>query len=393
MRVAVVQTHPIQYFSPLWSAFAQSPGTTLKVFYLSTQGATEYHDEGFGKSVRWDLSLLDGYDHEFVPNIPATAHRVGSFWSLRNAAIVRALSNFKPDVCIVLGYEHAAKWLTYAWCRATGTPYIIRGESNNVIPRSGLKSIVKQAILRPLYSQASAVAAIGELNAEYSRSFGTAADRVVIAPYSVDGERFVAARDVSVGEARQRFGLPTDAVLALSSGKLIERKQPIELVRAFADIASAAPALHIVFLGDGPLRAALEAEIASHKLQSRVHILGFVNQTEVPLAYRACDFLVFPSVFDTWGVVVNEAMHTGLPVIATSHVGASADLVRDGETGSVISANDRRALAQALLSFANDTARRKRMGDAALARMRQWDLSATVRGFRAACERAIRDRT
>ena len=388
IRVAVVQTHPIQYFSPLWRGLAAEAGFDVRVFYLSRQGADTYQDVGFNVPVRWDLPLLQGHDAEFVPNLPASATNVSGFWSLCNIALVGALRRYAPDVCVVHGYEHAAKWLAYSWCMVTRTPYVIRGESNNLRPRGFVKSALRWTILHPLYGRASAVAAIGRLNAAYSIALGTARDRVVLAPYSVDDQRFSAACDVPVKDARARFGLPGDGILILVSGKLIDRKQPLLALEAFRSIATDVPSAHLAVLGEGTLRPAIEREAARIGLGQRVHLLGFVNQTDVPLVYRACDFLVFPSLEDTWGLALNEAMHVGLPAIVSDRVGAAPDLIVEGETGFIVRADDVSGIANAMRVLASNDELRRRCGMAAQLRAAHWGMAATVRGMRDACELA-----
>jgi glycosyltransferase involved in cell wall biosynthesis len=392
LRVAVVQTHPIQYFSPLWAKLARREGVELRVFYLSDHGATPYHDAGFGSDVKWDVPLLRDHDHRMVANVPRGASAVRGFFSLRNLGLPRELSRFGPDVCIVLGYEHLAKWIAYAWCVLSGTPYVIRGESNDLPRRSAWRRLAKAAVLGPLYRHAGAVSAIGTLNARYSRGYGARGDRVVVAPYSVDGTRFERALDLSVTDARTTLGLPLNATLALFCGKLIPKKRPLETVRAFARAAASRPALHLAIAGDGPLKQAVAAEAARLGVADRVHFLGFINQQELPLAYRACDFLVLPSALEPWGLVVNEAMHCGITAIVSDQVGAAADLALDGAAALVVPVDDVEALAQAIALLADDRDLRVKMSRAAHARIAEWSIDQTVEGILAACSVARGER-
>ena len=152
---------------------------------------------------------------------------------------------------------------------------------------------------------------------------------------------------------RARWGVPQDAVVVLFCAKLQPWKRPHDLVRAFAKAAGANG--YLVFVGDGPLRLDLESESASLGISERVRFVGFVNQSGLPEVYTASDVLVLPSGYEAFGVVVNEAMLCGCPVIVSDSVGAGFDLVREGETGFVFPTGDVEALStllrEALQSF------------------------------------------
>jgi glycosyltransferase involved in cell wall biosynthesis len=198
-------------------------------------------------------------------------------------------------------------------------------------------------------------------------------------PFAIDNERFAAGARFGSGERnalRARYGIAQDRVVIGFSGKLVDRKDPRTLLEAFGLMGHRDRAA-LAFIGDGPLRASLEAAAPEG-----VHFVGFVNQADLPRHYAMCDLLALPSVFEPRGLVVNEAMACGLPVIASDRIGAVGDLVRDGENGFVFPAGDARALAERLDRIVGDDALRARMAARSREIIAGWSFDAEVEGVR-----------
>ena len=158
-------------------------------------------------------------------------------------------------------------------------------------------------------------------------------------------------------------------------------------MRAFAQ--ADIPGSYLIFAGEGPLRKAIEEEAQVLGVAHRARFLGFVNQSRLPAVYRATDILVLPSEYDAFGVVVNEAMLCGCPVIVSDRVGARHDLVQEGETGFVYPCGDVRALAQIFREVLPDRERLRRMGEAARKRVKTWSPKENVEAFVQAVEKAV----
>jgi glycosyltransferase involved in cell wall biosynthesis len=151
----------------------------------------------------------------------------------------------------------------------------------------------------------------------------------------------------------------------------------MDAIRAVEQAIASGSKVHLVMVGDGPLRAECESYAKSRNLP--VTFAGFFNQKAMPSAYAASDILVMTSVRDeTWGLVVNEAMAAGIPAIVSDKVGCAPDLVLPGKTGSVYSAGDHGALASIIADYAGDRARARTEGAAANARVQQYSLDAAV---------------
>jgi glycosyltransferase involved in cell wall biosynthesis len=357
LRLGFLTSHPIQYQAPLFRELASRPDVDLTVFFCCDRGAARYHDKGFQTSVKWDVPLLDGYRHVFLPNW----RRSGTpdrFTGLFNPSIVRHLMRERFDGIVVHGWGHATNWVAFAAARATGTPLFIRGEANGLAEPSGARGVTKRIVLRTLFKRATGALAIGSLNSAFYQMYGVSQSRIHFAPYAVDNQRFRAAAVSLRGDRariRRSHGIAEDATVFLFCGKLIPAKRPLDVVEAARLLPEGASNTYVVFAGDGPLRSDLEARIARVGLVN-VTLAGFRNQNELPELYTAADALVLPSAFEPWGLVINEALNFGLYVIASDRVGAGPDLIADPQLGARYPAGDTSALAGAMTAFASRAA-------------------------------------
>jgi glycosyltransferase involved in cell wall biosynthesis len=230
---------------------------------------------------------------------------------------------------------------------------------------------LKKWMVRRIFSLGSGIMVSSTGGVEHLKSLGFSADRIFLVPTAVDNDWWTAMADtVDRGAVRAAWKIPDDASVALFCAKLQLWKGPRDLLEAFAK--ANVPNSYVVFAGDGPERANLERRAAELGIADRARFLGFVNQTQLPSTYRAADLFVLPSLFEPFGLVVNEAMLCGLPVAVTDRVGARFDLVRQNENGFVFPAGDVEALASILRQILPDAEKRRRMGAAAKSRMEMW---------------------
>lgn len=341
-RLAVVISHPTQYYGPWFRQIAAVPDLELRVFYLWDFGVADRIDRQFGRCVRWDTDLLSGYPHEFVPNLsrnPGTHH----FRGLHNPTLGASLRAFAPDAILVFGYAYRTHLSLFLRRPA---PLIFRGDSHLLgRPRP---SWPRRVLLSRLFARCASVTYTGLANRDYFRAFGVPEARLHFAPHCVDAARFARTPLVERDTAalRQRLDLG-DRRVVLFAGKFLPAKQPLGLLEAFIALAPRDAAL--VFAGDGEQRAELEARAAAHP-GCIVRFMPFANQSEMPARYALADLFVLPSrgLYETWGLAVNEAMHLGVPCLVSDRVGCQRDLVSDGETGWVFPAAQPGALAATL---------------------------------------------
>ena len=370
-RLAVVLSHPVQYYSPWFQWLRAHTPLEFRVFYLWQFGVTAQRDPQFGRSFKWDVDLLSGYEHEFVPNLardPGTHH----FRGLNNPALPARLAAWRPDAVLLFGYNWLSHQRALWWARRRGLPLVFRGDSH--LLGRGRPPWPQRLLLRLLYRQFAAFATVGLANHDYFRALGVPEARLFFAPHSVDHARFNphdATTRLAAAELRTALGLAGKRVV-LFAGKLQAAKQPVELLRAFLDAATGADAL--VFVGDGPLKGELEA-LARTRVDRCVQFLPFANQSEMPARYLLADIFALPSrgFYETWGLAVNEAMHLGVPCLVSDLVGCQRNLVLPGETGWVFPAGDTAALPSALRDAL-------RTSPDELARLRQ-NVAANISGY------------
>ena len=389
-RLGVLLHHPIHYLAPLMREAARDAEIDLRVYYCYDHGVSERFDPELRVQYRWDIPLLDGYKHEFLKNWSpwnSTAPIKGVF----NPGIWTAVRRERFDAFIVHGYVSPTVWLAILAAKSVGTRVFLRGESTLMYPRSAAVMQFKNTMLRGIFSLVDCFLTIGTRNAEFYRSFGIPDDRMVLTPYSVDNESFFAHRRRNPDEGqslRRSLGIAPDDPVILFVGKLLDRKRPADLLDAYSQLVREFPRATLLFVGEGAQRAELEARVRERGLQ-RVYFAGFKNRGDILAYYAAGDMFVLPSIHETFGLVVNEAMCFALPVVVSDLVGSSADLVRP-ENGFVIPARDVSAIAGALRPLLADPATRRAMGAASEARIRRWSYVECVAGFKTALHRTVR---
>ena len=353
-RLAVVTTHPVQYYAPLFRRLAERGEVEPHVFY-GWRGASDAAalDRGFGTRFAWDVPLLDGYAHSFVDNAsddPGTHH----FRGIDGPGLVESVQAWGPDAVLVVGWNYASH-LRALRAFAGRVPVLFRGDSTLVDERPGLggraRALARRLVLRWVYGHVDHALYVGQHNRAYFRAHGLTEGQLSWAPHAVDNDRFAEPGGDPEAQAldwRRTLGIADGDRVAVFVGKLESKKAPDVVLDAFLSGASGLDGL--AFCGTGPLEDRL-AETAAGRPD--VHFLGFQNQSRMPVAYRLGDVVALPSrgPGETWGLAVNEAMACGRAVVVSDRVGCAPDLVTP-QTGRVVPAGDAPALAAALASLA-----------------------------------------
>jgi glycosyltransferase involved in cell wall biosynthesis len=389
-RLAVVLSHPTQYYSPWFRRIAALGAIDLQVFYLWDFGVQARHDRDFGHALQWDIPLLDGYASEFVPNRsgdPGTHHFAG----LDNPDLAGRLAAARPDAILLFGYASRSHLRVMLSPRLARIPMLLRGDSHDLARPRGVRGLAGRVARRLLFRRFWRVLAVGKANATYFRNNGVPESRIRFVPHCVDNERFrAAAADAAVRAAawRRELGMDADATVLLFAGKFEDKKRPLDLLAAFLRILREEPAAAagavLLFVGNGVLEAELR-RMAGDELGRRVFLAPFRNQSEMPTVYACADLLALPSFGngETWGLAVNEAMNLARPCLVSSHVGCGPDLVIDGETGWTFEAGDADALRAALArALATGPEARARMGRQAEARVAHYSYDIAAAALR-----------
>lgn len=382
VRIAFLTTHPIQYQAPLFRRLEREPGIELKVFFCSDYSVRQFFDSGFNARIEWDVPLLDGYDSEVLP-ARRDWPRAPTFWQPANTGLYRRLKDGRFDWVIIHPYHRLFSYQAAILGRLAGARVAIRDEPTAISSvRSPLKRAAKSAFFAGYSRLIDRFLAIGTLNAAYWRALGVPDHKIAVMPYAVDNAFFAAHRDADVSQLRRSLDIPDGAPVILYASKLQARKYPDHLLEAFRRLPSGiARTPYLVFVGDGEMKEEIERRSAG---MDTVRVLGFKGQQELPAYYRLCDVFILPSVRETWGLVVNEAMNLGKAIVVSDQVGCGADLVRNGENGYVFPAGDIDALSRALHDIVADPGRAARMGQRSLEIIGCWDFEADVQGLRRA---------
>lgn len=366
-RFAAVISHPIQHYVPVFRVLAARPEFTVKVFYACDWGVQPTHDPGFNCTFAWDVDLLSGYDHEFMP-LPRRPKNMG-FWAIDHPAIADRLEAFQPHAIWLHGYGHRICWRAASWAKNRAA-LVHFGDSELVHSRSWWRRMAKRALLRWHFGRCDAFITIGDNNDAYYRHYGIPREKLFRGACPIDVHRFrttvQGATQQDVDGMRRRYGFPDTPLIALWAGKLEPRKRPGDFVAALQRLKDAAPQLGGVLVGEGPLRHELERQIRDGGLTGRVRITGFVNQADMPLALNAGHIFVTTSAMDPHPLVVTESMALGLPIVASDRVGCigTTDTARPGVNALIFPCGDPEALAGQLQRIVLDTKLRREFGHA-----------------------------
>jgi glycosyltransferase involved in cell wall biosynthesis len=385
-RVAILTTHPVQYHAHWFSAIAREADIDLDVLYCHKAGDQEQAEAGFGVSFTWDVPLLEGYRHRFLCNV-ASPPGLGRFDGLDTPEVSGLVGHY--DAVVVNGWHYKSAWQAILACYRKGVPVFARGDSHLLTPRSWIKRFVKEPVYRIFVPRFAGCLAAGRLSSEYFRHYGARNDRIFFVPHCVDERRYQIDRPGAERlrrEWRMSRSIPEDSIVFIYSGKLIPVKRPLDFVKAIGKAAISNPRILGIMIGDGPLRPQCECLITA--TGAPVRLLGFVNQSQIAKAYVAGDGLVLTSETETWGVVVNEAMVSGLACFVSESVGSAPDLIREGETGSTFRSGDVDSLAAQLSTYASCSGRLAAMGEAARRLIARYSTEVAVAGLRHAIETA-----
>jgi glycosyltransferase involved in cell wall biosynthesis len=349
--LAVIETHPIQYRAPVYRLLQQKYRIPVSVIYGSDFSVAGYYDKEFRSEFAWDTDLLSGYDHTFLSRVADGGGRTYETVSARGLA--NTLRNLDPGAILIPGYSpRFHQWaLLNAWI--SRLPIFFRGETSDRPQTTGAVELGLRDLLLPrLYQRCSKLLYIGQRSREHFKNYGCSDQKLIFSPYCIDDASFQVDEDARAGlrsKARTMLELGTDDTVLLFSGKLSNRKGPdllVEAVRALPPKQRENTV--ILFLGNGDLLPVLEAAAALDP-QVKVRFPGFQNQKHLSSYYHASDLLVLPSRrLETWGLVVNEALHHGLPCVISESVGCGPDLIIPGVTGELFENDSVQSLTAAL---------------------------------------------
>jgi len=257
----------------------------------------------------------------------------------------------KPAGLMLCGYNDPARLRVLRWATANGIPTFLVGDSNiHGESVSGVKAIVKKAVVGWVIRRCDGVMPCGTFGEQFFVKYGARPERVFYVPYEPDYALIEnLPRDV-IDAAAAKWKLDPARKRIVFCSRMIDVKRPGMAVEAFVAIARDRPEFDLIMIGDGPLKAATEASVPA-ELRARVTFTGFIgSQAEISAIYRLSHIFLHPSVYEPWGVVINESVCAGMAVVSASTVGAAGELVRDGVNGLLFPPGDGPKMAAALLA-------------------------------------------
>ncbi len=368
IKFAIITTHPVQYNAPLFRLLTERKNIEIKVFYTWSQTVSGVKfDPGFGKTIEWDIPILDGYEYSFVENIsekPGSHHYKG----INNPTLVKEIQEWNADSLLVYGWNFKSHLKAIRFFK-NKIPVLFRGDSTLLDEKPGTKKIIRRAVLKYIYSFVDIALYAGKANKAYFVAHGFTEKQLVFMPHAIDNKRFAANEEnLLAGKAlRKKLHIPDNALVFLFAGKLDENKNAVLLMEAFINCNDEESYLLVV--GNGNQEQNLKD---SYKGKNNIRFLDFQNQQNMPGLYSAGNVFVLPSKSETWGLAVNEAMAAGKAIILSDACGASYDLVRNMENGFAFKNNDKVSLQASLQYFVDHKNETQIMGQKSLLKIKEY---------------------
>jgi glycosyltransferase involved in cell wall biosynthesis len=350
-RLVILTEIIAPYRIPVFNALAQVEGIDLHVIFLAETDPEARDWLVYKEEIRFSWEVL-----------PSHRKRVGKHNFLLNVGVGAALRKAKPDVIICGGYNYIASWRALLWAGQNHLPFLLWTESNSRDLRHNHS--LTQALKRTFIGRCDGFVVPGKASRQYLQSFNISEEKIFTAPNAVGNDLYKSISDeVRKNAAKWRSQLDLPERFFLFVGRMVIEKGIFDLFNAYATLDLQLRAeVGLVFVGDGPERVKLERLSQTVKVGS-IRFPGFVQRENLARYYALADALVLPTHTDPWGLVVNEAMACGLPIVCSDVAGCTPDLVEEGSNGFVIPVGNIETLAQVLREVASNPEIIREMGE------------------------------
>jgi glycosyltransferase involved in cell wall biosynthesis len=381
-KLAYFVSHPIQYQAPMLKEISNHPEIDLTVFFQSDISLREYEDTGFGVKVKWDIDLLDGYNYKFLNVIKKDNNKLGFFRPIVSG-VYSALKSENWDAVWFHGYNHHSIIWAMILCKQFNISFFMRMEANlNFSPKG---EFIKDKFINYIVKNSSGLLYIGKDNYDYLLAYGANEKKLFSVPYTVNNDFFQKLSNDSklkIESKKVELGLDKKLPIILYASKFIKRKNPIKILEALERLGKngTPPEVYLLYIGDGEEKTLLENKIKTLGWEGNVKLLGFKNQSELPLYFTMCDVFVLPSNKEPYGLIVNEVLNCAKPIITTTEVGSAKDLISHGQNGFLYEPDDIKSLSEYLQMFIKDRALSYNMGKKSVDMMNKWSYTQNVEG-------------
>lgn len=357
------------YRIPVFNALAGRTDIDLHVIFLAETDSTQRQWHVYKDEICFSYEVL-----------PSWRRRIGGYHVLLNRGLSGALRRVAPDVIVCGGYNYVASWECLWWARRHRVPFMVWVESTAKDLRGG--RVLIESLKQAFMNRCDAFVVSGKSSSDYVRHFGAREDSIYVAPDAVDTDLFAARSESArqkAGENRNALCLPERYFLYV--GRLVHEKGIFDLLEAYGRLSpELRSAVGLVFVGDGPARHELQQRAATIS-PGEIHFAGFAQREELAKYYALSEVFVFPTHTDPWGLVVNEAMACGLPILCTDAAGCAADLVEDHWNGRLVPAKDVGQLTTAMEELAGSADLRSLMSQRSRERIQMYSPAVCANGI------------
>ncbi len=375
-KLAIISSHPIQYNAPMFALLAKSETIEPKVFYTWSQSREELFDKDFGKTIQWDIPLLEGYDYEFVENVSPDPGPKG-YKGIVCPELNQKIKEWGANAILVFGWNYQAHFRAMKYFKGK-IPVHFRGDSTLIDETGGARQMIRRLFLTWIYKHTNYAFYVGENNRQYFLKHGLKNSQLFFAPHAIDNKRFNDAEGIYKIEAsawRKELRIGEDKIILLFVGKFEPKKNPLILIEAARQ--SNNPDLHVVFVGNGLLEDEVKAK---SKGMENIHFLPFQNQSRMPVVYYLSDILALPSQGpgETWGLVINEAMACERAVLVSTKAGCAIDLVENGKNGYIFESGNLQQCVDVMNKMMVSKDQLRKMGEYSHKKIQEWSFQAIV---------------
>lgn len=325
----------------------------VEVYYYSECGLQPSFDKGFGKEVKWDIPLLDGYSYQFLKNFSVSQSMDCKWYNAINFSILNVIRKTSSKILVINGWSYFSDWLVIIagiffrkqiWVRADNP----LSQQIRMGWKSTIKKIIFKNVLFPCFDKFLYVGRESRLFFEY---YGAHPNQLVYTPHAVNNSWFQEYYNNNIHlkyTIREQYNLPKDSFVFLMCAKFISEKNHYDIIKAFAKLKDQGSFL--ILVGDGPLKNDIHEYITIHQIKN-ILLTGFVNQSEIAKYYQISDCFILTSSKETWGLSVNEAMNFALPIIISDACGCTFDLVEEGVNGLIYPVGNISLLEKAMMTM------------------------------------------
>lgn len=353
-NLIILNSHPIQYYTPLYKNLTDKLDINLEVWFCTDDGVKEYFDTDFKTTIKWDQPLITGFKSIFLKNHSPFSKGVSlPLFGLVNFGIIKKLYNAEKSILWVDSWSQLSFIFFIIFGKIFGHKVCLRAETpiSHELLKNKTKLFFRKIYFFFFFKFIDYFLYIGEQNRRFYKYYKCKDSQLIFCPYSVNNEFFKNENyilSMSDNQIKKIIGINKNHKILLVSGKLIDKKRPLDILKVFKNIDNSN--LTLIFLGSGPLLNEMNDYIYKHKIKN-VYITGFINQSEISKYYAICDvFIMASGIGETWGLATNEIMNFNASLVISNLTGCSIDLINNGENGYIFKTGDLIEMKKAILS-------------------------------------------